>query len=74
MGRLGPYRVLRVLGAGGMGVVFEAEDPKLQRRVALKVMRPSGAQQDVFRERFLREARAAARAGTRPRRPDLSGR
>ena len=61
MGRLGPYRVLRVLGAGGMGVVFEAEDPKLQRRVALKVMRPAGAQQAVFRERFLREARAAAR-------------
>ena len=61
LGRLGAYRVLRVLGSGGMGVVFEAEDPKLQRRVALKVMRPAGAQQDVFRERFLREARAAAR-------------
>ena len=61
LGRLGPYRVLRVLGEGGMGVVFEAEDPKLARRVALKVMRPAGAGQPVFRERFLREARASAR-------------
>jgi serine/threonine protein kinase len=56
---LGPYRVLRVLGTGGMGVVFEAEDPQLQRRVALKVIRP-GQAGDVGRRRFLREARAAA--------------
>ncbi|HVS36417.1 MAG TPA: zf-HC2 domain-containing protein, partial [Gemmataceae bacterium] len=61
IGRLGAYRVLRVLGSGGMGVVFEAEDPKLQRHVALKVMRAAGSRQGVFRERFLREARAAAR-------------
>src|SRR4051812_12913933 len=40
MGRLGPYRVLKVLGRGGMGVVFQAEDIHLQRLVALKAMRP----------------------------------
>jgi serine/threonine protein kinase len=59
IGRLGPYRVLRVLGAGGMGVVFEAEDVQLERRVALKVIRPDQAG-EVARQRFLREARAAA--------------
>src|SRR5207245_10709936 len=41
LGRLGPYRVLSVLGAGGMGIVFLAEDPQLQRQVALKVMKPA---------------------------------
>ena len=60
LGRLGAYRVLKVLGAGGMGVVFQAEDPKLQRPVALKAMRPGLAASESARQRFLREARAAA--------------
>ncbi len=60
IGRLGPYRVLKVLGAGGMGVVFRAEDPQLQRLVALKAMLPALASKDSARQRFLREARAAA--------------
>src|SRR5439155_2301481 len=60
LGRLGPYRVLKVLGAGAMGVVFQAEDPDLQRLVALKVMRPSLATSAEFHRRFLREARLAA--------------
>ncbi len=60
LGRLGPYRVLQVLGAGGMGVVFRAEDPQLQRLVALKAMLPSLAASDSAKQRFLREARAAA--------------
>jgi WD40 repeat protein len=60
LGRLGPYRVVRELGRGGMGVVFLAEDPKLKRSLALKAMLPSVAARATARERFLREAQAAA--------------
>jgi serine/threonine protein kinase len=60
MGRLGGYRVLRVLGQGGMGVVFEAEDVQLRRRVAIKALLPALAASPAARQRFLREARAAA--------------
>ena len=57
---LGEYRVQRVLGYGGMGIVLEAEDKHLRRRVAIKVLRPEVARQPSARERFLREARAVA--------------
>ena len=60
IGRLGPYRVLGLLGAGGMGLVFRAEDPVLHRQIALKVMLPSLSSDAVVRARFLREARAVA--------------
>ena len=60
MGRLGPYRVLSVLGSGGMGVVFRAEDARLERPVALKVIAPTLSANSIARERFLREARALA--------------
>ncbi len=60
IGRLGPYRVLRVLGAGGMGAVYLAEDPALKRPVALKVVLPGLAASEMARQRFLREARVAA--------------
>ncbi|MGH7226156.1 MAG: serine/threonine-protein kinase, partial [Gemmataceae bacterium] len=61
IGRLGGYRVLKILGAGGMGMVYHAEDVHLQRPIALKVMKPEVAKNPMARERFVREARAAAK-------------
>jgi WD40 repeat protein len=60
LGRLGRYRVLGLLGAGGMGMVFRAEDTLLRRSVALKVLLPALAADIACRQRFLREARAVA--------------
>jgi serine/threonine protein kinase len=60
LGRLGTYRILKKLGAGGMGMVFLAEDTVLHRKVAIKVMLPQFAASNAARERFLREARSAA--------------
>ena len=59
-GQLAHYRFVKQLGRGGMGVVFLAEDTKLCRPVALKVMLGPLVAQPEARERFLREARAAA--------------
>lgn len=59
MARLGMYNILRVLGSGGMGVVFDAIDRRLNRRVALKVLRPELADESYV-ERFKQEARLAA--------------
>jgi serine/threonine protein kinase len=60
IGRLGPYRVLGLLGSGGMGMVLRAIDPQLEREVALKVILPKYAADPRARQRFLREARASA--------------
>ncbi len=60
LGRLGPYRVLKVLGVGGMGVVLLAEDTRLERLVALKVLKPSLARTSSLGARLLKEARQAA--------------
>ncbi|MCP3964379.1 MAG: protein kinase [bacterium] len=58
--KIGPYRVSRRLGAGGMGEVFLAYDPRLDRRVAIKRIRPEAGLGDERRKRFHREARLAA--------------
>ncbi len=58
--RFGQYRILGLLGVGGMGQVYQAVQGTLERLVALKVMRPELASDPQFSERFLREARAAA--------------
>lgn len=60
LGRLAHFDVMRILGRGGMGVVLEAFDSKLQRHVALKVLDPDYADDELARQRFCREARAAA--------------
>jgi eukaryotic-like serine/threonine-protein kinase len=59
--RLGDFRILRELGRGGMGIVYEAEQQSLGRHVALKVLTPGVARTSQQVQRFLREARAAAR-------------
>jgi hypothetical protein len=57
------YRIDGLLGRGGMGVVYRAEHPRLGVTVALKVMDPNLGLDEVFRERFVRESRLAARIG-----------
>src|SRR5262245_59119952 len=56
----GRYELRALLGQGGMGAVYLAHDPQLNRLVALKVPRPLGDDPGVWRRRFLDEARAAA--------------
>jgi serine/threonine protein kinase len=60
VGTLGPYRVVKQLGRGGIGAVYLAMDTRLNRKLALKVMLPQYAADPVAKERFLREARATA--------------
>ncbi|MFP5372147.1 MAG: serine/threonine-protein kinase, partial [Actinomycetes bacterium] len=54
------YRIESLIGRGGMAVVYRAEDTRLGRKVALKLLTPQLADNDQFRQRFIRESRLAA--------------
>ena len=57
---LGPFRIVRVLGVGGMGTVYEAEDPRLEREIALKVLPTEFLHDATFSKRFAQEGRVIA--------------
>src|SRR6266705_5069028 len=58
--RLAGYLLEEQIGHGGMAVVFRALDERLSRQVALKILAPAVAAEEAFRQRFIRESRAAA--------------
>jgi serine/threonine protein kinase len=58
--RLGPYEVLSLIGAGGMGEVYRARDPRLDREVAIKVLPAERVADEDRRRRFVQEAKAAS--------------
>ena len=60
---LGPYTVVSQLGQGGMGVVYPAQDPRLDRHVAIKVRPPDLTRDATAKQRFLQEAKAASAGG-----------
>jgi serine/threonine protein kinase len=60
LGRLGRYEIERLIGSGGMGIVFKGFDTELNRPVAIKVLAPHLATSGAARQRFAREAKAAA--------------
>ena len=57
---LGPYAILAELGHGGMGVVYTALDPRLDRQVAIKLLTPDLTRDETAKQRFLQEAQAAS--------------
>jgi serine/threonine protein kinase len=63
---LAGYRIEAVIGRGGMAVVYLARHLRLGRQVALKILDPGLAEDEAFRERFIRDCRAAAALLTQP--------
>src|SRR5262249_53490887 len=61
IGRLGKYRILSIIGQGGMGIVYKAEDSMLKRTVAIKAILPTLGVSEQIRKRFVREARVLAK-------------
>ena len=61
--QLGPYTIVSQLGQGGMGVVYTAHDPRLDRQVAIKLLPPDLTQDDTAKQRFLQEAQGRLGAG-----------
>ncbi len=59
MEKIGKYEIIRKIGQGGMGLVYQARDPKLNRIVAIKLMSEAQLLSDEMRTRFYREAQSA---------------
>ena len=58
--KLGPYEIVSQLGSGGMGVVYQAHDPRLDRSAAIKLLPPDLTRDEIAKQRFLQEAKAAS--------------
>jgi len=67
--KIGRYEVVDEIGQGAMATVYEAFDPSINRRLAVKVLRADRCTDDECRYRFLREARAAASTSSTPPTP-----
>ncbi len=57
---LGPYQIRFEIGSGGMGIVYQARDPRLKRTVAIKLLPPDLTRDEIAKQRFLQEAQAAS--------------